>query len=99
MAKLIVAPENEIQQLISRAVENALKDALPRVLREAHTKPVYTTDEVCQLFGVSRRHLQYLRDTEQINYVQNGRKVLFRADDLESFFQAHYVQNKNKFNE
>lgn len=55
-------------------------------------KPVYTITEVCEMFGVSRRHLQYLRDTKQIGYVQNGRKVLFRAEDLDLFFQANAIR-------
>lgn len=96
MKNILITEPDAIKRLIEEAVEAALSTALPKVQRKLTSKPVYTIEEVCEMLGVTRRHLQYLRDSEQIAYIQNGRKILFRAEDLEAFFQNHYVQDKNR---
>jgi len=89
--ELIITNPEKIQELVNDAVAKAVSEVLPRVYRQMYKKPVYTNDEVCELLKVSKRHLQYLRDTEQINYIQNGRKILYRAEDLEAFFNANHI--------
>ena len=88
---LLISNRKEIEQLVNNAVFLAVSKVLPEVFRQMQ-KPIYTNDEATELLGVSKRHLQYLRDTEQINYVQNGRKIYYRAEDLEAFFQANYIK-------
>jgi excisionase family DNA binding protein len=88
---MIYIESNSIKKLITEAVNEAIKPHIDRLLTTPNMKPVYTIDEVTEMFGVSKRHLQYLRDSGQIGYSKSGRKVLFRAEDLNKFFENHYI--------
>ena len=94
--ELIITHPEKIQELVNDAVAKAVSEVLPKVYRQMYKKPVYTNDEICKLLDISKRHLQYLRDTEQISYIQNGRKILYRAEDLEAFFNNNKINNEVK---
>ena len=89
---LIEFNHNTLKALIAQAVDEAIKPHIERLAATPNMKPVYTIDEVAEMFDVSKRHLQYLRDSGQIGYIQNGRKILFRAEDLDEFFNKNYVK-------
>ncbi len=89
-----ISTKEELQKAISEAVQNAVTEKLPEIIQRATRKSYYTIDEVCQLLDVTRRHLLYLRQSGQISYVQNGRKIYFRASDLEKFFQDNLIENE-----
>jgi len=80
--------------LIDSAVHDAVKKALQSELKIETRQPVYSIDEVCKLFNVSKRHLNYLRTSSQIGYIKNSRKILFRWEDLQQFFETNYVGGK-----
>jgi excisionase family DNA binding protein len=86
----------DLKDLVTQAVNEALEPHLRQLnqMAKPYLKPVYTPEEVAEMFGVSKRHLQYLRDSQQIGFVQNGRKILFRAEDLTTFFDQHYVARR-----
>ncbi len=88
-----IPSKDELQKAISEAVEAAVTSKLPTIIRKATRKPYYTIDEACGILSVTRRHLQYLRDTNQISFVQHGRKVYFKAEDLDEFFNNNYIKN------
>lgn len=89
-----ITSKEELDALIRQAVEESVKNKLPEIISKAARKPIYTIEETCDLLGVSKRHLQYLRDTEQISYVQNGRKIYFRAEDLDQFCSENYFKTE-----
>lgn len=91
-----IPSQQELESTITKAVEQAVLRKLPEIIQKATRKPVYSIDETCDLLGVSRRHLQYLRDSNQISYVQNGRKVYFQAIDLEAYFEKYYINKEGK---
>jgi hypothetical protein len=86
--------ENYLKDLVTQAVNEALEPHLRMLVKAPSTQPVYTAEDVIKMFGVSKRHLQYLRDSKQIGYVQNGRKILFRSEDLTEFFDKNHVARR-----
>jgi excisionase family DNA binding protein len=86
--------EQHFKALIDSAFHDAVKKALQNELKIETRQPVYSIDEVSKLFNVSKRHLQYLRDSGQIGYIKNSRKILFRWEDLQQFFESNYVGGK-----
>ena len=82
--------------MVINAVEEAITKRLPYIIKKATSKDYYTIDDVCEMLDVSRRHLQYLRDSGQISYVKNGRKIYFKAEDLEEFFGVNYIQSNRE---
>lgn len=89
-----IPTKSEFQKAIAEAVEKAVCERIPEIVKKATAKDVYTQDEVCKLLDVTRRHLLYLRNSGQINYIQNGRKIYFRAADLQEFFDKNYIDQK-----
>lgn len=87
-----IPTKDELQKAITEAVETAVAKKLPEMIRKATRKSHYTIDEACEILSVTRRHLQYLRDTNQISFVQHGRKVYFKAEDLDDFFNINYIK-------
>lgn len=84
--------QSEFEDAIERKFEQIVSDRLPALIRSATEKEIYTINEVCELLDVTRRHLQYLRNSGQINYIKNGRKVYFRHEDLCDFFDRNYIE-------
>ncbi len=91
-----IPSKEELSEVVSQAVEKAVNERLPEIIYKATRKKYYTIQEVCDLLDVSRRHLQYLRSTNQIGYILNGRKVYFRAEDLEKFFEVNYIPSDDR---
>jgi len=92
MSNLYVPTKDELKTVVSEAVQDAIKVKLPETIRRATQKKWLSTEEVCEILNVSRRHLQHLRDTGQIPYSQHGRKIYFKSEDLEEFFEEHYIE-------
>ncbi|SHG46323.1 DNA binding domain-containing protein, excisionase family [Fodinibius roseus] len=86
-----IPTKDELEEIIQKAVEKTVSDKLPEIIKKTNRKDYYTIEETCEILDVSRRHLQYLRDTEQISYVKNGRKIYFKAEDLDEFFNVNYI--------
>lgn len=89
-----IASKQELQKAITEAVQNAVTEKLPEIINKATRKEFYTIQEVCEMLDVTRRHLLYLRQSGQISYVQNGRKIYFRAADLEDFFNQNLIEHE-----
>jgi len=94
--KTYISTKDELQKAISEAVEAAVLQKLPEIIRKATSKSHYTIDETCKILSVTRRHLQHLRDTNQISFVQHGRKIYFKAEDLDEFFNNNYIENSHE---
>lgn len=88
-----IPSREELQNTITEAVEEAVRKRLPTIIKQATQKEYYRIEEVCDLLSVSKRHLQYLRNTDQISYVKNGRKIYFKAEDLQEFFDKNYIES------
>lgn len=52
----------------------------------------YVTDEVCKILNVSRRTLQNMRDTESIKFTKIGKKIYYKASDVEAFLENRSCQ-------
>jgi len=89
---LIEINTEQLVAVLTKTIESVILSELPKIKQSQNTKLVYTIEDVCEMFQVSKRHLQYLRDSGQIGYVQNGRKILFRYEDLDAFFNKNYVK-------
>ena len=87
-----IASREELSATVSSAVEEAVTKRLPEIIKRATRKEYYTISEACEMLDCTRRHIQYLRDSGQLSYIKNGKKIYFRAEDLEAFFQENYIE-------
>ena len=90
--KIIVASEKELQEMINIAIEKTFKELLPKAIREASRKEWLTTEEVMKILNCSRRHVQYIRDSNQITFHQHRRTIRYHIDDIEEFLEQGKVR-------
>ncbi|MDG5767381.1 helix-turn-helix domain-containing protein [Balneolales bacterium ANBcel1] len=86
--------KDDLEQLITKAVRRTVEEALPSAIHKATRKKWLNTDEVMKMLQCSRRHVQYLRDSEQLPFVQNGRTIRYDIDDVEHFLNTHKVRSR-----
>ena len=48
----------------------------------------YVTEEVCKLLNISRRTLQNMRDNQTIKFRKAGRKIYYKARDIEEYLES-----------
>jgi len=48
----------------------------------------YVSDEVCKLINVSKRTLQKMRDNNTLKYRKAGRKIYYKASDIEAYLES-----------
>jgi excisionase family DNA binding protein len=91
---MITIDQNQLRVLITHAVNEAIEPHLRMLVKAPTMQPVYTVEEAKELLGISKRTLQHLRDSKSIGFVQRGRKILFRAADIEEYLQNHRVSRR-----
>jgi excisionase family DNA binding protein len=52
-----------------------------------------TTKEACVVLKISLRSLQTYRDRGLIPFIQFGREVRFRPEDLQQFLMDHFIKS------
>lgn len=89
-----IPTKKELEEIIARKTKEAIKDILPEAIREATRKEWLTTDDVMEILDCSRRHVQYLRDSEQIPYYQTGRTIRYHIEEVEAFLNDQKVKSR-----
>jgi excisionase family DNA binding protein len=51
-----------------------------------------SSEEVCHLLMISKRSLQTYRDRGILPFAQIGRKIYYKATDIEAYLEAHYIK-------
>jgi MerR family transcriptional regulator, repressor of the yfmOP operon len=51
-----------------------------------------SSDEVCHLLRISKRCLQNYRTIGLIPYSQIGRKIYYKASDIDEYLESHYIK-------
>ena len=90
-----IPTKEDLEDIISRKVKETVNEVLPGAIRKATRKEWLTTDEVMEMLQCSRRHVQYLRDSKQLPYSQNGRTIRYNIEDVEDFLNRHKVEKSS----
>ncbi|MHA1482554.1 MAG: helix-turn-helix domain-containing protein [Candidatus Heimdallarchaeaceae archaeon] len=51
-----------------------------------------TSEEVCSLLRISSRTLQSYRDRNILPFSQIGRKIYYKAFDINEYLERHYIK-------
>lgn len=95
MDQLVVCNERQLRKILSEEFETKLERRIPEIIRRASRKSILTTSDVKELTGISSRMQKYHRDKGHLPYSQNGRRILYRTEDIEAFIDHHSV-NPNR---
>jgi excisionase family DNA binding protein len=55
-----------------------------------------SSEEVCHLLMISKRTLQTYRDRGILPFAQIGRKIYYKASDIEEYLDQHYIKTNNQ---
>lgn len=86
--------EEHLTKVINEAVENAVSAAMidiKKAISTAVTPPYLTKEKVMELTGWSSRTIQHMRDSNQIDFVKHGRKILYPTQALYDFLENHHI--------
>ena len=73
----------------------SIESTLQQIRREKSYKPfgLLTTQEAAKALQITTRTLQSLRDSGQISYVQCGRIVRYKPEDIQAYIDEYYVRS------
>ena len=92
METIIVTSQPALNDAIQEAVDTALKQHLPEVVRRATTKAYLTKPELMELTGWSSRQVEYKKSKREIPFIRNGRLVLFPTEEVYAYLDQGYVK-------
>lgn len=95
MNEIILSTKKDIEQLIRKAVKETVISSFPDLLRKAKRKEWLNTVEVMQFLNISRRQAQFLRDSKQLPFTQNGRTIRYHIDEVEAFLNRGKVNSNS----
>jgi excisionase family DNA binding protein len=89
MAKpVIFVDEFELSKLIQKLDNISSKLDELRIKENSGLKEKwYVTDDVCRLLNVSKRKLQDIRDKGEIKFKKTGKKIYYKASDVELYLE------------
>lgn len=87
-----ITSKDEMENIVQDAIREFFEQKLPSLIRKATRKDWLTTEDVMELTGWSRRTLQYLRDKRRIPFSQEGRRILYKTDDIEAYLASNNIQ-------
>lgn len=94
--KIYIPTKEELEATIRKAVFETIKESLPSIIRKATRKKILTSAEVMEILQISRPKLQYLRDSGQLPYRQNGQRTIrYDIDEVEAFLNRGKVNGFN----
>ena len=93
MSKIFIE-EEAFQQIISK-----LEAINEKLNREKATSPLsevwLDNEEVCRLLHISKRKLQYMRDSQVLAHTRIGAKLYYKSTDVEALLKLHYQPSKS----
>jgi excisionase family DNA binding protein len=95
MQVVTISPD-ELKKIVSDAVEQSIEKHIPGAIRAAIKKPYLSVYELMQLSGWSRRTIQHLRDSRQLPFYQDGRRIIFKTDDIEKYLESRKIPARGK---
>ena len=83
MTKIIITTEEELEQIIENTVRKVLKDINP----QSHSTNTEFMDinEAAKYLKIAKQTLYSFTSTSQIPYIKNGRRLLFKKDELDAW--------------
>jgi len=91
MKKNDFAPDTIIRKI--EMVESLKKEASQSSFNKII---LLTPKEVCELLQISARTCQSYRDQRILAFIQIGRKVYFRVEDVIAYLDQHYVKTLSR---
>jgi hypothetical protein len=90
--QIFIPTKEEFKEIISDTVDSILARRIPQIIRQANSKTFLTTKDVEKLTGMSSRMQKYHRDAGNLSFSQEGRKIIYRTEDIERFIEERRIE-------
>ena len=90
--EVFIPTQEKFEEIIERKTASVLRTLIPKIVRQANRKEYLTTSEVKELTGMSSRVQKYHRDEGNLPYSQEGRKIIYRTEDIEKFIDERRIE-------
>ena len=87
-------PTDDLEKIVDKAVKKAVNDSLPSAIRKANQKRILTTSDVMEILSCTRRHVQHLRDSGRLPYIQIRRTVRYEFDEVMAYLNRGKVNSQ-----
>jgi len=92
--QIFIPTKKEFQEIISETVDALLSRRIPQIIRQANRKEYLTTSDLEELTGMSAPTQKYHRDAGNLPYSQEGRRILYRTEDVERFISDRRIVSR-----
>jgi hypothetical protein len=84
--------EEDYQHLLKKleGIEETIREKI-----KPH-KQIYTNEDLCRLFAISKRTLQSWRDRKLITYHKVNGIIFYSIDDINAFLQKNQIKAKGE---
>ena len=96
MEPIIITSREALSNAVQEALDSALKEHLPAVIRRATTKEYLTKPELMELTGWSSRQVEYKKSKREIPFIRRGRLVLFPTEEVYAYLDEGYVSSRKQ---
>ena len=83
MTKIIITTKEELEDIIENSVRKILNDITP------HSNSDYSefmdVNEAAKYLKIAKQTLYSFTSTSQIPYIKNGKRILFKKDELDAW--------------
>lgn len=89
--QVFIPTKEEFRKLLNETVDKVLARRIPQIMRQANRKEYLTTAELEELTGMTSRTQKYHRDAGNLSYSQEGRRILYKTEDVERFIDERRI--------
>jgi hypothetical protein len=93
---VFVPTKEKYEEILEQKFEDVVKRLFPKLIRSARRKEWLTTTDFEELFGISKRLQKYYRDELDLPFYQESKKILYKTDEVESWFAERKVNRSDK---
>jgi len=89
---VFIPTESRFREIVREEQESILKRLIPSIVRRANCKKYLTTSDFEELTGMSSRMQAYHRNEGNLKFSQEGRKIIYNADDVDAFIEERRIE-------
>ena len=90
MELTILTPED--LQNLKQEILNEIRAGFSAAASSSQADTYLTSEQVCEILGVSSKQFQKYRNERRIAFSQLGRKISVKRSDLDRFLEAHRIE-------
>lgn len=89
--ELTILTKEDLQELRQELIQE-IKAGFSAAASSIQSDTYLTSEQVCELLGISSKQFQKYRNERRIAFSQFGRKIYVKRSDLDHFLESHRIE-------